>query len=42
LKTGSQSRPIGPWLRPATIAGSLIFFVAGLAWLAAGFWLVAR
>jgi len=40
LNTGSPPR--GPWLRRATVAGSLFFLVKGLAWLAAGYWPLAN
>jgi hypothetical protein len=42
LNTGSPLRGAGPWLRRATVAGSLFFLVKGLAWLAAGYWLLAN
>ena len=30
------------WLQRLTVAGSLFFFIKGLIWLAAGYWLLAR
>jgi hypothetical protein len=41
LNTGSPHRGAGLWMRRATVAGSLFFLVKGLAWLVAGYWLLA-
>lgn len=42
LNAGNPSRSTGLWLRRATMAGSLFFLVKGLAWLVAGYWLLAN
>ena len=42
VNSAGQSRSAALWLRRATLAGSLSFFVKGLVWLAAGYWLLAR
>ena len=42
VNSAGQSRTPALWLRRATLAGSLFFFVKELVWLAAGYWLLAR
>jgi hypothetical protein len=42
LTAGDPPRSAGWWLRRATMAGSLFFLVKGLAWLVAGYWLLAN
>ena len=42
LNSAGEPRNAAVWLQRVTVAGSAFFFIKGLVWLVAGYWLLAR